>query len=228
MLQSTLFTFHGNSSELSQSFHPPLKLKDNSNYAIGLQSLMTYNNIPNITSENNKLYAGGEVFTLPTGVYTSTDISKYINHISHGAVEIIVLNNRRNQKCSFWCNKTIDFSENDTFGHLLGFDKIILSKEVWHESNFSVDMHPVKGIFVECNLANGSYFNSKSNQYIYGFPCTVPAGFQLNINPNNVIYIPTVGGTDIHDITVKIRDQDGKLINLLGESITVTLHLKPL
>lgn len=228
MMNSTLFTFHGIGSELSQTFHPPLKLKSGINYAIGLRSLVTFNSIPNITNKNNEFRVDEESFYLPIGTYEIDDIAKFINFASQGEVNLKIFLNRRNQKCKLYCNKTIDFTRPNSFAHLLGFGKVILHENEYHESKFCVDMHPVKSIFVECNLANGSYFNSKSNQNIYSFPCTVPSGFQININPHDVVYIPVTGGTDVHDIEVKIRDQEGNLINLMGESLTITLHLKPL
>jgi hypothetical protein len=50
---SVTFTLTGTSSILSSKYYPPLVL-DNSEYALGLINLETFNSIANVTNSNNK------------------------------------------------------------------------------------------------------------------------------------------------------------------------------
>ena len=53
----------------------------------------------------------------------------------------------------------------------------------------------------------------------------VEPGYKINEVPSDVIYLP-INTRIINNISVNIIDQDGKLINFRGETITIRLHLK--
>lgn len=77
------FTLSGRSSILSSNFYPPIDLKENVEYELGLVSFMSYYSIPNIDETNNKFHyfdAGDKLqtITLPEGCYELTDIYNYI------------------------------------------------------------------------------------------------------------------------------------------------------
>jgi hypothetical protein len=57
--------------------------------------------------------------------------------------------------------------------------------------------------------------------------CTVICKYvKLVQSPEHVIYLPISLTITIRNITLKIRDQDGELINFRNETVTVGLHLK--
>ena len=53
----------------------------------------------------------------------------------------------------------IDFNINNSFGELLGSDKILI--ENTKESSKVVDLTLIKNVSIECNLVSSSYLNEK-------------------------------------------------------------------
>lgn len=71
----------------------------------------------------------------------------------------------------------------------------------------------------------GSYKNGKLHHIIYQFFPNVPPGYKIVEAPSNIVYLP-INVKTISNVTVKIQDQDDKLLNFQGETITIRLHLK--
>jgi hypothetical protein len=84
-------------------------------------------------------------------------------------------------------------------------------------------------ILVHCDIISGSYENGKQTQVIYSiFPNYYP-GEKIIEKPINLVYLSVF--TDkllIYSITMRLTDQDDKLLNFRGEAITIRLHLKTL
>lgn len=78
---------------------------------------------------------------------------------------------------------------------------------------------------IVCNITSGSFTNGYEDHIIHEFYPTVPPGYKIVEIPANVIYLP-VNTTRIHNITVRLEDQTGHLINFRDETITLRLHLK--
>ena len=84
---SLTFTLSGTSSVLEAHIFPPIELSEQSNYALGLVELSTFNSIPNVDSRNNKFRVKDIEITSPTRSYELLDIEKYLqkslkgNHI---------------------------------------------------------------------------------------------------------------------------------------------------
>ena len=58
------------------------------------------------------------------------------------------------------------------------------------------------------------------------FALNVPAGFTINIEPPTHIFLPIVNKHFIENITIRVIDQDSRLINFRGENIVVILELR--
>lgn len=225
-LHSKLFKFSGKSTTLSCILEEPLELDEKVDYGIGLINLETYHSYPNIIEgENNKLYIGGRMISFPTGAYELADIEKFITQKLTGDEFFEIVPNLNTQKCSIKSNREIDFSKKGTIGSMLGFGKKKLSPNKLHSSEKTVDILKTNAICVDCSIASGSYVNGKSGHLIYSFFPLVPVGYKIVETPQNVIYLP-LSTKSIKSITVKIVDQDGELLNLQGESVTVVLHLR--
>lgn len=119
----------------------------------------------------------------------------------------------------------VDFTPEGTIGPLLGFNPKKLKALAIHVSDNPVAILKVNTICIDCNIVTGTYHNSKAIHRIHQFFPRVPPGYKIVETPSNAIYLP-INTRVISQITLKILDQDGNLINFRGETITVRLHLK--
>lgn len=226
-LHSKLFKFSGTSTVLTWDLEEPIELDDKVDYGIGLINLETYHSFPNIIEgENNKIYVGGKQISIPTGAYELEDLEKYIQGKLPAGHVIELIPNLNTLKCHLKCSQEVDFSKKGTVASLLGFEKKKLPPNKIHVSDSVVNIMKTNAICVDCSIATGSYVNGKSGHLIYSFFPQVPVGAKIVETPQNVIYLP-ISVKSIRNISLKIVDQDGKLLNLQGETVTVGLHLKP-
>jgi hypothetical protein len=80
-------------------------------------------------------------------------------------------------------------------------------------------------IDVQSDVSSGSYNNGELSHSLYSFSPKGRAGFKIHEVPNDVIYMP-LDVSMLQNVTLKIVDQDGNLINFHGELVTVRLHIK--
>lgn len=225
---SYIFILSDTSSTLSVDFNPPIYL-DDGDYVIGLTSFETFNSIPNIDESNNKFRAisGKNInLTIPVGSYDIEDLNKWLQDaLNQSGVALSIRANSSTLKTEIKCSKEIDFNIKNSVGKVLGFKNSKLKANTLHTSDYPANILQVNSLFVECNICTESYVNGEPRHVLHQFFPTVPSGFKIVESPDNVIYLP-INVRTIHNITVKIVDQDQKLVNFRGEVITIGLHLK--
>lgn len=232
-------TLSGCAAQLSNSFYPPIKLDENSNYKIALLRLEVYNSIPNVKKANNTLQVTingiDTKIVIPIGTYEIGDISTYIaEKIKLKSNETLELDDLFSIKSNTNTLQTIIFSKfpvsfnvPNSLAPLLGFPKTTKL-----EANHSVtspklaDINPVDVIRVECNLATGSFLNGESSHTIYEFTPDVPPGYKITEVPKNLIYLPLINTNLISEVYVKFVDQDRGLIDFRGERSSVVLAIQ--
>lgn len=229
MSASHVFVLDGSSSILISNFIEPIFLNSNSEYVMGLTSFESFNSIPNIDETNNKFYYGNEEIIIPVGSYEINDIENLLRlKLEETGDTILTLKANNNTLQTYLkCNKSIDFTKENSIGPLLGFDRKILSANTTHKSDHPVNILKINTLCIECNIIKGSYKNGEPCHIIHHFFPKVPPGFKIIEAPENVIYLP-INVNTITNITVKILDQSGNLVNFRGETVTVGLHLKQL
>lgn len=191
-------------------------VKDNSEIAI-------YKIIPFQTNE----LSYQQVIKIPTGAYEVTDIEEYLRSVL-GTVHFSLKVNAQTFKCEIYCTQTIDFSQPNSIGQLLGFGERILESHVIHYSDSAPKIGNRESVIrVECNVIGGSYVNGEKARTLHEFYPNVPPGYKIIDVPRNVIYLPVVVKT-IHTITIHVVDRENELINFQGETISVRLHIKKL
>lgn len=224
---SLTFTFTGNESTLSADFFPSIELNDE--YEVGLLGFESYNSIPNVDSSNCKFhYNDGEVIELPEGTYEVSAIAAYIQHELHARDPKLYMHlqaNNNTLKTHMKCNFPVDFEPKDSIGRLLGFNPSKVSAGRLTVSDNVVDIFRVNSVHVDCNIASGSFINGRPAHTIFQFFPSVAAGFKLIEEPTPVIYLP-ITTRSITNITLKIVDQTGQLVNFRKERITIRLHLR--
>ncbi|XP_050535037.1 uncharacterized protein LOC126902058 [Daktulosphaira vitifoliae] len=225
----TSISMNGNSSDLECMFFPPLEMEKNTK--ICLLSLETNNSIPNINDGKNRIGFSREdgsiqEIIIPTGSYELSQIENFlVNATSELGITFELKTNLITLKCEMQCDRHIDLSKLDSIAGLLGFGKKIYMADYKHVSEYVVNIMNVNSIKVHCNLVSGSFDNGLPSHTLHEFFMNVPPGFHLSEVIANPVYYP-LNTTFINQLRVTLKDQDGKLIDLRGEPLSVRLHLK--
>ena len=240
---SYMFTLTGkNSHELSTKIYPAIDLDPNSNYELALIGFHTFNSIPNIEEGENLFFYVDEKnesrgIVIPTGSYEIADLEKLIqeNLLNEykdlkeidASLLFSLKPNNNTLKCEVKSEYfDIDFRSEQSIGRMLGFSSKYLKRGTLYESDKLVDIIKVTTINLNCNLVVGcSYDNGNVTHTLFSFSPAVNPGFAINIEPNNLIYLP-VRERRIENIVISIVDQKSHPVNFRGEEVTVRLELK--
>lgn len=227
---SLTITLSGTYASLSTDFFPPIDLS-NGNYELGLVDFQTFHVIPNVDYTNNTFYYDNKKIIIPKGSYELMAINKYlqdniIRQPKEEPEDIIYLRaNTNTLKSEIKCKYTIDFSQPNNVGNILGFSKRILKENMWHESDLPVKIIKINILRIECNITSGAYSNGKIVHVIHEFFPNVEPGYKISETPSNVIYLPIIAKV-IDRLTLQIVDQDNNMVDFGDEIITVRLHLR--
>jgi hypothetical protein len=219
----------GNNSEFTIRNEAPIKLDRDSRYKVALVNLETYYSFPNIDATNNAFkYSPDDGRTctdilIPEGSYEIDDISKCIERIMKQQNHYDVARNKA--FISLSANPStlksvmeitgrykVDFRPPTSLRSVLGF-KNRLYHSGFNESENIVSILTVNSVFVEVDIINGSYVNGKLSPIIYSFFPNVSPGYKIVENPVNLVFLP-LNTHSIDEVTVRLTNQDGKLLNL--------------
>lgn len=235
-VDSLALVLSGQGSEVSCVLNPPIYL--NGAYEMCMLSLQTYNSIPNVTNKNNvfKYYSmvpekpnAWVEMIIPEGTYDIHDLEKYI----HGKLQeeendknfFVLSANSNTMKVSMKASVDVDFTVENSIGSLFGFHKKIIGGHISVSSDEIVDINKISAIDIMCNVVDGSYINGELAHVLYHFYPNVPPGFKIIEVPEEKIYMP-VNTSVLSNINIRAVDQNGQLINLRGEELTLYLRLR--
>jgi hypothetical protein len=248
LVMSRTFTLSGYSSILSENYYPPIELDVNSSYGVGLLGFYSYNSIFNVDESNNKIVLyfqeddqSAYSITIPPGVYEIDEMNKTFQeqlkeflapfpNIEYDEEMFQLSANNHTMKCEILSTFNIDFSSSKCINTILGFESKLLKANTKHESSLPVNIMKVRLVRVDCNLVSGAYVNGKEMHTLFEFDIDVEPGYKLTKEPQNVIYLSVQpeGRQYLHNITLKILDDQDNLINFRGEQIIVKVELRKL
>jgi hypothetical protein len=227
-----------NKTEFLKTFNPPLQLKNEKEYEVALIDLETYYSFPNIDVHNNKLYYYDlrktgynqvKTITIPIGAHELESANQEIQNtlFTNGDEKAINFTFNKNTMLTTMTIKQgykVAFDYDDSIGVLFGF----LKKE-YKEGNYTseniINILSVNAILVHLNIIAGSYVNGQREPVIYSFFPKVSPGYKIVETPNFPIYLP-VSMKTIKDLKITITDQNGQILNLRDETITIKLHIR--
>ena len=236
----SLICVSGNSSKLKTSFIPPLEFPSSNRYEMALTSLETYYSFPNINTSNNHIkisFDEGKTWLhvyIPVGCYEINAINSELQRFimqktgdKKAEKRIILAPNPNTLRCMLEVLDVkcqINFDEDDSLCTVLGFDRKVY-KVGRHESEHIVNIMSVNSILVHCDIIESSRLNGIEAPIIYTFFPDASPGDKIISIPRHLIYIPLTLNI-ISRMTCWVTDQNGKELDLQGEELTLTFHLK--
>jgi hypothetical protein len=226
-VMSYTLTVSKRSSVIDCDIFPPLPLNDGFRYEVGLLSFSAYYSVPNVDEDNNQFHYGeGKRIVLPVGSYELSDVAAYLREeLKKEDITFTILANNNTLQLLIKCSVVIDFTQPNSIGSLLGFNKTVLAANEAHYAENMVDIIKLNTIDIQSNISSGAYINGVPSHSLHMFAPKVAPGFKIIEAPHNIIYLP-VDVTVIDKLALKICDQNGHLVNFRGEEITIRLHIR--
>ena len=239
----------GNKSRLKTSCVPPLEFSTSFRYEMALTSLETYYSFPNIETSNNHIKvlfdnAWSWKDVRIQSVYERPSTTKHcyeieaINNVLQRFIMTQTGDKEDGKRVKLSPNPNtlrfvleildrkcrVDFNVENSLRSVLGFNKRIY-KVGLHESENLVNILSVNSILVHCDVIESSRLNVVEAPVIYNFFPDVAPGDKIVVTPLHLIYIPLTLNIISH-MTCWLTDQNGKELDLRGEEVTITFHVK--
>ena len=227
----------GRDTTLYVNYSPELKL--DGTWGLALQNISTYNSIPNIDNTNNvfKYFNGTtwKTITIGIGSYEIDELNSEITRLmkingDYDSVNdmpyITIEPNLSRLTSEIHLNNgyKVDFTTTNSLASVLGFGSIIIDKP-YNESTNTINIINVNNILVQCDLVQSSYFNGKKGNIIYDFPITSSPGYRMVSTPTTLRYHNITTDT-IGTMRVWLTDDNGKILDLRNELVTISLRFK--
>ena len=229
------------SSKFRTRYNPLIDLDVRKKYEMALVNLETFYSFPNISATNNNFrYSPDDGDTwvdidIPEGCYEIADINEYLQRIMrekghYDATKeecCITLQPNTNTLKSVLTIATdykVDLTPINSIRSVLGFKRYVYS-EGYNESEDMVNIMNVTSLRVTSDIIGASYTNGTTGNVIYSFFPNVGPGYKIIEVPTNLIYLPVTLST-ISSMETRFTDQDGTLINLRGEELSIRFHLR--
>ena len=161
--------------------------------------------------------------SLKPGAYEYKRISEEIKELTNNKITLLPDLATGRSKLIVSQNVAIEFKG---LQNILGFKNSYFSQGT-HISENRIMIRNIHTINIDCNIANGnSYKNGEESNIIFSFPAGIqPHGHDYHIEPSTRIYFPVTRSV-IDEIRIRLLDENGNLIHLDNENVSIYLHLK--
>ena len=119
----------------------------------------------------------------------------------------------------------MDFDVENSVQSVLGFEKKKYKGNKRYESENKVNILSTDSILVHCDIIKPSRINGVLRPIIYNFFPNVLPGEKIVSQPQHLIYVPLTMNF-ISSMTVWVTDQDQNLLDLRGQQLTLTFHIR--
>jgi len=232
------FILSGNTSDFI-TWHDSVILDPNTNNEAALLSLDTYNSIPNISVGKKNIFTyssdGGITWknvTFNTGAYELQAINNEIkrqiipNGDDSNALNIAANISRLTSIVTIENpNYTVDFRVVNSIGLLLGFDEKVIGHG-YNKSTNIVNIMQINSILVNIDIIMGSHVNGLDHLYFIRFIQMFHRDKKIVERPNPSLINYPLSRHDVSRMRVWLTDQNGNLIDLRGETLTIRIHVK--
>ena len=235
------FILKGDGSDITIFLPTPIVIPDGKRASLGLKNFSTYNNIANVEKGKNNAFmlkVPGKpfrLFELPTGAFELDSICEAIYEfieehypsIKDVREKFKLAGSDATSKCilTFKDDYGIDFNVPNSLCEILGYEK---TDKFQGPGRFIAEkivmIATVTQLLFNCNIVEGSYFNSLQIPLIYNCVIDVPAGYRLSRELTNISY-KRLNTSQISNIHLWITDEQGRFINLRKDLLVVTLSL---
>ena len=121
-------------------------------------------------------------------------------------------------------NYKVDLTMENSIRSVLGFNRLIYSAGYNESENIANIMH-ISSLNVTSDITTSSFTKGTTKNIIYSFFPNVGPGYKVIEQPLNLIYLP-VTLCSISHLETRLDDQDGNLINLCGELLSLRFHIR--
>ena len=225
-------------SKIKTVFTPALNGRG---YEIALVGLSTYYSYPNVDERSNGVDIIDDKGTkheirLPTGCYELREINamvlKLMKWTEKDAVVTIKENNITLRTSLLIKKEKWSVKFPNGLGSILGFtakeyhfQKDVDGIPLPHISEKITNILSVNSILVHCDIISGSMMDGVVKPVIFNYSPNVPVGNKIVAEPVHPIYLP-VSKDVINELNIWVTDQSNNLLNLQGEKIVITFHMR--
>ena len=171
--------------KIQQQFIDMMRYDDEYDYYVTLTRAQFSSLFPNIVKDKNDkfFYLENDVLktlTFIEGAYEVKDINANLQlKIPNESIKLVV--DQGSAKCKIFLKQgyKIDFTGNDTFKDILGFDSVIVDQQ-FTESPKIGDLIISLNIYIHLDIAKGSIFQGKSTDIVYSFHNNIAFGHLIN------------------------------------------------
>ena len=231
-----------NKSIHEEHLSQPLQTK-NKQFKIAVTFLTDYNGIFIVTDKNNKFYFLKSItddehiiITIPPGAYEIESLNNEIKRILIDEEHYTEANYPFTIKPNFSTlgsiieistqGPVITFVPDDCIRDLLGFNKTTIFEE-YNLSPNPVDILSFDNIFLECDIAHGMIFKVRKSTIIHNWTMTVDPGYKYVEKFSGGVQWYLMESKDItSSICFKLKNENGTLVSINGQSITFRLSIK--
>ena len=196
-------------------------------------NLETYYSFAYIRTDNNSLKWCGDgcntwsALHIPTGCYELKTINAEIIRTRGGNSGITIFPNVSKLQCILnvvGAKLKIRFDVPNSLASVFGFNRSTYGVGRYASEQL-VNIMRVNSILVHCNIIHSSYMRCQQAPVVYNFFPNAAPGHKILEAPSNLIYLPVTVHV-ISTLSVWLTDQHGMPLDLRGEELTISFHLR--